>query len=74
MLAMHSVRRWPLLQNKITLQLVQRVIVGTDELELRIDADGIMQWANDVHHASANCSPKVPRPQENRNPDEEFWR
>ena len=65
---------WPLLQNKITLQLVQRVIVGTDELELRIDTDGIMQWVSDFHHASANCSPKVPRPPENRNSDEEFWR
>ena len=70
--------RWPtlepLLQKKITLQLVQRVIVGTDELELRIDADGIMQCVSDFHQASANCSPEVPRPSKKRNSGGDFWR
>ena len=41
---------WPGLQKVITLQFVQKVIIGPDDFVLNIDIDGVMRWTRDLHH------------------------
>ena len=40
---------WPGLQKTITLQFVQKVIIGPDDFVLNIDVDGVMQWIREFH-------------------------
>ena len=47
----------PHLQKTITLQFVQKVIIGPDDFVLNIDIDGVMQWIREFHqvHHSESC-------------------